>query len=282
MNSKMKLLPLASLLALIGPAYSATVIAQYGFAGNSNDSSGNGFNGVDTDMTYVVDGVRGTVASFNGVSSSVNVGASGQRLTENANDGAGNAQFAMSMWIKPTAVNPAGGNDTNILMGHPSGGGVIEIVGQGSWGGMGGVNGSIGVNSGGGAGDVHNVPTIDVYDGNWHHIVIQWAETDLQSGNAQFPIELYIDNVLATDVNSNEYNGNGNGANLSLGGPAVWSNGGGADKYYTGLMSDVRFFDDQITSSEVNTLFTGVIPEPSSVSLLGLATVGVLLRRRRR
>jgi hypothetical protein len=46
----MNLLPFVSLLALVGPAYSATLVAQYGLAGNSNEISGNGFNGVDTDM----------------------------------------------------------------------------------------------------------------------------------------------------------------------------------------------------------------------------------------
>ena len=52
--------------ALAGSSSAATVIAQYSLAGNSNDSSGNSFNGVDTDIAYVADIMRGTVASFNG------------------------------------------------------------------------------------------------------------------------------------------------------------------------------------------------------------------------
>jgi hypothetical protein len=94
---------------------------------------------------------------------------------------------------------------------------------------------------------------------------------------------VWIDNQLASDVNGQTYNGNSSLATPSmvLGGPVVWSNGGAADKFYLGLMSDVQFFDGQLTSTDVNNLFLG-IPEPSSATLLGLAAGLVLLRRKRR
>jgi hypothetical protein len=236
-------------------AGAAELVAQYVLDGDGLDSSANAFHGTVTDVTFVADPVRGTVASFDGVSSAVNVAASGQRLTENIDDAAGNGQFAISMWILPAALNPDGGIDINVLMGGTSG--VIEIVGDGSWGNFGAPHGSIGANSGGGAGDAWLIPGIDIYDGEWHHVVIQWEDQDLQSGGTGYSIELYIDGQLGVDSTGQQYNGNGNGTDLSLGGPAVGSNGGGRNKYYTGLMSDVQFYDDQLTTEEVESIFAG-------------------------
>jgi hypothetical protein len=260
------------------------VVARYALDGDAQDSSGNGFHGVNNGTSFIVDATRGTVASFDGTSSSISVAGSGYSITERPN-----FQFAISFWILPTPRQdyaPGGAIDVNPIMGATSSG-VIEIVGQNSWAGMGGAgaSGAIGLNSGGGAGSSALVPTINLYDGLWHHIVIQWADPDgvpsdfnLNTGQ---DATVWIDASLAADVNGQVYNGNGQPSpSMVLGGPLVHSNGGPADKFYAGLMSDVQFFDSQLTSQEVNNVFLG-IPEPASTSLFALAAGLVLLRRKR-
>ncbi len=266
------LFPSALAIVVTATAPAATLIAQYSLAGDSSDGSGNGFDGVDNDVSYISDLDRGLVASFNGTTSSISVAGSGYSITEQPN-----YQFAISFWIKPFARDdyaPGGAIDVNPVMGA-TGSGVIEIVGQGSWNGMGGIGayGGIGVNSGGGAGSTAGVASIDLYDGDWHHVVIQWSDPDgIPSSpglNSAADATIYIDNQLSIDLNAQSYNGNGLAApNMVLGGPVVFSNGGAANKHYLGLMSDVRFFDAPLSPSEVSILYN--IPEPSSLALLAL------------
>ncbi len=267
----------------LGGAVQAGVIlsdveARYELTGNSNDTSGNDYHGVDTDMSYVADVVRGTAASFDGITSSINASTTGLAYSfgDTPND-----QFAVSFWIKPTVVDSDtdGKPDTNIIMsGWNPGKGVIEIVGDvGSWGGMGGTSayGGVGVNSGGGGGKTGRVAIIDLYDGDWHHVLIQWA------GDPNSDIEVWIDaNAAATFGNG--YNGSSTVTTaIRLGGPATWSNGGGSDKYYTGLMSDVILFNRQILDSEVGDVMSGNVPEPSCLLLLAGGGLALLRRRRK-
>jgi len=233
------------------PAPDPNLVAHYVLDGSAADTSGNDYHGIVNGATFVVDGVRGTVASFDG-SSSINL-TSGfpYSLGDLPNGG-----FSTSFWILPSVDNGSNSSpDSLIIMGGSSPGkGVIEIVGDTAWGGMGGTSarGGVGVNSGGGGGKTGKVAGIDLYDGDWHHVVIQWA------GDPNTDIETWIDNTVATTY-GNGYNGSSESPTaLRLGGPAVWSNGGAADKYYTGLMSDVRFFAGQLNAIQVDALFTGV------------------------
>lgn len=157
---------------------------------------------------------------------------------------------------------------------------MIEVVGHGAWPGMGGTAayGGVGVNSGGAAGSVAAVADIDVYDGAWHHVVIQWTDpdgvpSDVGLGGGS-DATVYIDNRLAEDVNAQTYNGNSGQAapRMVLGGPVVYSNGGPADKFYSGLLSDVQFFDGQLTEAEVGDLFQtgGVVPIPFEITAIDL------------
>lgn len=255
-----------SLFALfLSPSLSAgaaELVAHYLLDGDAQDSGSGEFHGTVNGATFVNDTDRGMVASFDGTSSSIDVSPSGYSVVERPN-----FQFAIAFWIKPNERDdyvPGGARDVNPLMGGSSGGGVIEIVGQGAWNGMGGSSayGGVGVNSGGGAGSVGKVGAIDLYDGEWHHVVIQWEDPDgvpseFSLGGSSDAM-VWIDAQLAEDANGQTYNGNGGASpTMVLGGPVVYSNGGAANKYYDGLMSDVQFYDDQLTSDEVESIFKG-------------------------
>lgn len=260
-------------------ARGAELVARYALDGDADDSSGNGFHGSDPEntTTFVDDPDRGMVASFDGSGSTLDVSASGYSITERPN-----FQFAISFWFKPGErddYRPGGPRDVNPIMGGV-GSGVIEVVGHGAWQGMGGTAayGGIGVNSGGGAGSVAAVADIDVYDGAWHHVVIQWQDPDGVPSDVSLgggaDATVYVDGLLAEDVNAQTYNGNSGQANprMVLGGPVVYSNGGPADKFYLGLLSEVQFFDGQLTAEEVADLFEGgsIIPEPFEITRIEL------------
>ena len=248
-------------LLVASASQGANVVARYVLDGDVLDSGPNSYNGVaDPNISFVNDPDRGLVASFDG-SSGVNVSASSYSITERPN-----FQFAISFWIKPDFidVNDNTVADVNVVMGA-IGSGVIEIVGDGSWHGMGGSSayGGVGVNSGGGAGSTGKVPAVegvggvDLYDGDWHHVVIQWVDPDgTYEGNDAAHAEVWLDNQVATNYGA-KYNGNSGNPTptMVLGGPVVWSNGGAANKYYTGLLSDVYFFDDQLTAQDVDDLY---------------------------
>jgi hypothetical protein len=211
MKTSFCLPPIFTAILVAAAISRADTVAKYTLNGNADDSSGNAYHGVVNGATFVEDAARGLVASFDGVSSSINVSASGYSITERPN-----FQFAISFWFKPEARDdyvPGGAIDLNPIMGAVNSG-VIEVVGHGAWPGMGGVPayGGIGVNSGGGAGSVAAVAGLDVYDGDWHHIVIQWVDPDGVPSdpalNGTADATVYIDNQLALDVNAQTYNGN--------------------------------------------------------------------------
>lgn len=237
-------------LSLSASAQSPNLVAHYALNGTALDSSGSGYDGVETAITYVVDPVRGSVASFDGITSSIDISSTGFLYSLGDNP---HAQFSLAFWVLPTVDFGTGTTPIPLIIlgGSNPGRGVIEIVANGSWSGMGGgvAHGGVGVNSHSGGGKTGNVDTVDIYDGNWHHVVIQWE------GDPTLDIEVWMDNVPATTY-GNGYNGNSDATTtLRLGGPAAWSQGGGYDKRYTGLLSDVRFYDGQLSTSDVNTIY---------------------------
>jgi Concanavalin A-like lectin/glucanases superfamily len=298
MNASVRMFAILAGLAFVlaaGSAAHATlgpgdIVAWYRLNGDANDNSSNGFNGVNSGATFVSDPMRGTVASFDGSSSKIDVSASNYSITEDPN-----FQFSVGFWIKPTARQDLGSNgsinDVNPIMGGtgPSRG-VIELVGDGSWAGMGGASayGGIGVNSGGGAGSTSKLGSVDFYDGNWHHVLMQWVDPDgTVAGNTAADAMVYIDGVFAPDANAQTYNGNGStGAQqFVLGGPVVYSNGGSQNKYFLGELSDVVFFNRQLTAAEVEEAMNlggpAAVPEPATATLTLLTVGGLLIRRRR-
>ena len=93
------LLAVGMFLGLTGTARAtitpADITAWYGLAGDATDNSGNGYDGTNSGATFVADVARGTVASFDGASSKIDVSASGYSITEHPEPG----QFSIGFWM---------------------------------------------------------------------------------------------------------------------------------------------------------------------------------------
>ena len=125
----------------------------------------------------------------------------------------------------------------------------------------------------GGVNDTHPVGSgVPVTSNIWTHVAVTVDGT-----NARF----YVNGALANTV-----------AGLPAGFGATNTNplyiGTRADIFtnFDGLMDDVAIFDEVLTDQQIATISTGdfsafVVPEPSSVGLLGLALLFPAMRRRR-
>jgi hypothetical protein len=121
--------------------------------------------------------------------------------------------------------------------------------------------------------------TENVNDGAWHQLAAVY-----HSGGTS--MSYYVDGVLAATGSGNPILAND--APFLVGGVDLFGTLAGT---YTGLISDVRVYDNALSAGDVNSIYEQVlgaqaVPEPSTSILVGLGVVGWLgyvgLRRSRR
>ena len=101
--------------------------------------------------------------------------------------------------------------------------------------------------------------------GENHHYAFTWEHG---AGN-YVKVQLYRDGEkIGPDIDAFDWVGPG----------ALLIGGGGGNHGGNGIYDDFRIYDHVLTSAEVQAL---LVPEPSSVALLGLGGVALLLRRRK-
>jgi hypothetical protein len=237
----LSLIVLVILLGCITGSTNASLVAQYQFEGNANDSSGNGYNGTFMgDAKTVTDAQRGQVLNLDGIDDYVDCG-TGPAIT-------GISPFTVAAWIK-TSNTSHSAIVTQRDPSNNSGSYGFGLVDQG--------RSQIYVYDGG-YGFLFQSGT-GVTDGTWHHVAA--VRTNSTDG------ELFIDgNIVATS----------SGTAISLQQVLVVIGRGYTGSYFfNGLMDDVRIYDNALSQEEVRQL----IPEPATMLLVGLG--GILLRRKR-
>jgi hypothetical protein len=235
----------------------ASLIAQYNFNGNTLDSSGNGYNGVNNGATFV----DSNYLSFNGTSNYVSLP---------SNVSAGLSVFSISLLVKTTqsvAVSPDWQNPTifGFATGGPGSGDLQIISKSGHAGFYTGLDTEYSYTSG---------PAIN--NGNWHNIIMTNTGSLLSLFvDGSFVHSKSVGGALATTPfyvgagNANFYN------------PSAFS-------FAAASIDDVRIWNNVLTNSEIKQVAaaapstsTSAVPEASiSLGLLALGAGGLLTRRR--
>ena len=147
--------------------------ARYAFEGNAQDSSGNGFHGTATAVTYVSGRIGAQAAQFNGTSSYVSIPPS---VTDD---------FTVAMWVKTTDTSGTAGDQWWNGKGLVDG----EVLGAGADWGTSIVNGKFVLGVGAASGDMTVASSVNINDGAWHHVAA--TRNNTSGRNA-----VYVDGVL--------------------------------------------------------------------------------------
>lgn len=214
------------------------LVAHYPFGANANDASGNAYDGTFYGDPVLTDGA----VALDGDGDYVEIpGFKG--IT-----GSGNR--TCSAWIKTN--QPSGDIITWGEMGLPSYRWIVRLDGAGL----------LQVEVGGG----YVSAATPLIDDQWHHVAVV-----LDGGNTD-DIRLYVDGQIEAASGLVQRIINTSAANtVKIG---VFTD---TQRYFNGLIDDVRIYDRALSENEVLALYQ--IPEPTTLLLFGFG--GLMLKRRR-
>ncbi len=221
----------------IPPTLTNGLIAYYPFTGNSNDISGNGFNGINngavlatdrfgnSNNAYYFSGNNNIVLPFSqtniisySVSAWFKTSLGGVILGGRGNNG----EEGLSLTVENNSLSPT-------------------YLGQVLW---------TSENNYGGIGQLSNLSYLD---NSWHNVIGTFTSNAGNITPSEFV--LYIDGVLINSINSNTSNQattspiNNNNTNLLLGNHQLYSNAG-----FIGILDDIRIYNRVLTQNEITYL----------------------------
>jgi hypothetical protein len=207
----------------------AGCIASYNLDNNVNDI-GNTYNGINSNVTFNASGKFGAAAVFNGSSSGVQIAST---ATAPLNLSSGN--FSISMWVNPSNLT----NNNKLIYKWGTSASLRNWIATIT------TNGVLYVVEGTTAGDTLMLGTATIPTNTWTHIAI----TRAQGGN----LVQYI-NGVATDTFSTQ-----NRSLKTSTEPLYIGYQAGQTTNFTGLIDQVRIFNDSLTSDEVSKLYNNEI-----------------------
>lgn len=210
------------------------LFAYFPFNQNSNDESGNNYDGILNGPTLTTDrlGNPNSAFIFDGISDKIVVpNPFGNSVDENTDIGIG-------FWFQTTSNKESG---TIMSFNTACSGGAQDDL--------------VSVNFNGGTQEklsvsIMGLPAMqyfseDLNDGNWHHVVLSYANDSSQ---------LYVDGIKVVEQTGNaNINFNPN-IDLIIG--DYYTNACGTDSHFDGKIDDIRLFNKSLTSVEVAELFS--------------------------
>jgi uncharacterized repeat protein (TIGR03806 family) len=219
--------------------------AWYQLEGDALDSSGNGYHGTATAVSYVAGKVGAQAAQFNGTSSYVSIPRS---VTDD---------ITVAMWVKTTDTAGTAGAQ------WWSGKGLVdgEVAGGGADWGTAIVNGKFVIGVGSTGGDVTLASSVNINDGTWHHV----AAT---RNNTSGAMAVYVDGVLS---------GSGTGPTGSRTFPPSFRIGciQTGNNFLNGTIDDVRLYDHILTTNEIVALISPPAAPTNLIATIGDASVAL-------
>ena len=212
----------------------SNIVAEYKFEDNVSDSSGNGNNGINYNVTFTPNGVSpqlGKAGSFNGANSHVNCG-NGASL--NITDA-----ITIETWIKPNNVGAAylriihKGDPSGALRGY----GIVQSMNSKLVGFY--QKNYMTVEFG-------RRTSIALENSRWYHIVMTWNGTENDSG-----VLMYVNGVDVSesregpDMSFTSY-----AAEMNIGRRAGSSSG-----YFNGFIDEVRIYSQALTAFQIQRLY---------------------------
>jgi hypothetical protein len=248
-------------VSLALPNAHAALIGHYTFDGNADDSSGNGYNGTEIGGTSYSQGVFSQAALFDGNDGNISVLHKFTRLSE----------FTLAAWVNLDAQGSSHG--------------LIQT----------------------GSGDITYDPSQDTFDLSIYHdrnggadSPIGFASTRTNYNFVTAGIEEIWAHIALVGFADNTASFFLNGVSISIA-PAMIDGGvtgkydstvvgarhdnrtGQAFDFYSGLIDDVRIYDNALREADVRDLYNSrSVPAPPGFALLSVGLSALLIARRRK